>query len=242
MKDLYIKLKEYFDELINEKGIERDEVSLYIKTLTPTEAIGDPIRRDYPLLDGKEALLEADYKGSKGQAFSSARTQFKGKLCEILDLKIGENTYDNAIFIAVLNAVMRYYNLIDQTIHCKDEEPEECSSEIARSIKAMGDNKVLLIGYQPSMIEKLMNEGINLRVLDLNPENIGQIRYGVKIEHGDIYKEAIDWCDTILCTGSTIVNGSITNFLGEKPVFFYGTTIAGPAVVLGLNRFCYKAG
>ncbi len=242
MKDLYIKLKEYFEELIKEKGIERDEISLYIKTLTPSEAIGEPIRRDYPLLDGKETLLEAEYKGSKGQAFSSARTEFTGRLCDVLELKIGENTYDNAIFIAVLNAVMRHYNLTENTIHCKDEEPEKCSAEIARNIKAMGDKKVLLIGYQPSMIEKLMDEKIDLRVLDLNPDNIGQIRYGVKIEHGNIYEEAIEWCDLILCTGSTIVNGSIVNFLGEKPVYFYGTTIAGPAIILRLNRFCYEAG
>ncbi len=238
---IYKQLLDYYNKLIKEKNIELEEVSLYIKTLTPEEAIGNPVRRDYPLLNGKEALIEANYKGSLGQAFSSARTEYNGKLSDISKLDIGNNSYDNAIFIAVLNALMKHYNLIEKTVHCKDEEPEECSKEIAYTIKSMGNKKVLLIGYQPSMIEALVNEGVNLRVLDLNPENIGQNRYGLLIEHGDIYPDAIDWCDIILCTGSTIVNGSIVNFLGSKPVYFYGTTIAGPAIILGLNRLCFKA-
>lgn len=238
---IYKQLLDYYNKLIEDKNIEMEEVSLYIKTLTPEEAIGNPKRRDYPLLNGKEALIEANYKGSLGQAFSSARAEFNGRLSDISKLDIGFNTYDNAIFIAVLNALMKHFGLIEGTVHCKDEEPEECSCEIARTISSMGDKKVLLIGYQPSMIEALVNESVNLRVLDLNPENIGEERYGVSIEHGDIYPEAIEWCDIILCTGSTIVNGSIVNFLGEKPAYFYGTTIAGPAVILGLNRFCFKA-
>jgi len=76
-------------------------------------------------------------------------------------------------------------------------------------------------------------------VIDLAEDNIGTVKYGVTIEDGrkDI-TELLNWCHLILATGSTVVNGSIANFLIGKPVIFYGTTIAGPAALLGLRRFC----
>ena len=62
---------------------------------------------------------------------------------------------------------------------------------------------------------------------------------GVTIEDGQNYEEAIAWATVILCTGSTIINGTITHFSeAGKPVYFYGTTIAGAAVILGLQRLC----
>jgi len=35
-----------------------------------------------------------------------------------------------------------------------------------------------------------------------------------------------------------LVNGTIEAFLGETPVLFYGTTIAGAAHLMGWDRFC----
>ena len=89
------------------------------------------------------------------------------------------------------------------------------------------------------MIEQLHTAGFTMRVLDLNPDNIGDVRYGVTIEDGEDYEKAIEWATVILCTGSTIINGTITHFSeAGKPVYFYGTTIAGAAVILGLQRLC----
>ena len=99
--------------------------------------------------------------------------------------------------------------------------------------------RLLMVGYQPAMIEQLHTAGFTMRVLDLNPDNIGDVRYGVTIEDGQNYEEAIEWATVILCTGSTIINGTITHFSeAGKPVYFYGTTIVGAAVILGLQRLC----
>lgn len=240
--NIYEKLKEYFDNLIAEKNIQNDDISIYIKTLSTKQAIGEPIRQDYPLLNGKEVLLEANYKNSLGQAFTSARSSGVLKLNDISKLRIGVDEYDTAIFIATLNAIMLHFNLINNTVHCKNEEPEMCAGQIAKYFDKYKDKKILLIGYQPAMIEHIKKAGFNLRVLDLNPENIGSTRYDVKIEDGKNFEEAIIWSDVILCTGSTIINSSIKNFLNlEKTVYFYGTTISGPALILGLNRLCFEA-
>ena len=49
-----------------------------------------------------------------------------------------------------------------------------------------------------------------------------------------------DWADLVLCTGSTVCNGSIVNFLHLKDkILFYGTTLAGAAALMGLPRICF---
>lgn len=49
--------------------------------------------------------------------------------------------------------------------------------------------------------------------------------------------------DIILCTGSTVANGTINEILElakkyNKRIIFYGTTIAGVANLFGIERFC----
>ena len=88
-----------------------------------------------------------------------------------------------------------------------------------------------------------MAENFELRILDLNPANVGQTRYGVTVEHGiDAYEDAVAWADLIVCTGSTLANGSIVRYMDiGKEVVFYGTTLAGAAEILGLKRACFES-
>lgn len=60
------------------------------------------------------------------------------------------------------------------------------------------------------------------------------------LENGNCAMQEVEtWADVFLVTGSTLCNGSIVQFLNiQKPVIFFGTTIAGPAALLGLKRFC----
>jgi len=244
--NIYNQLKNSFEKLIVENNFEDETITVDIKTLSPEESIGENTKRkDFPILTGKESMIEATFKGAKGQAFTTARVSFNGKLSDLSDLNVGENPYDTGIFIAVLNAVMKYLKLIDQTVHCKNEEPELCANHVVNFMtENFPDKKIALVGYQPSMLEALAKAGVNLRNLDLNPANIGDTRYGVLVEHGkDNYEEVINnWADVVLCTGSTIINGSIYDYLDlDIPVIFYGNTIAGAAKCLGLNRICYCA-
>ena len=51
-----------------------------------------------------------------------------------------------------------------------------------------------------------------------------------------------DWADLLLATGTTLVNGTLMGpWLGNKPVIFYGTTIAGAAHLMGWERFCPRS-
>ena len=91
------------------------------------------------------------------------------------------------------------------------------------------------------MLENLSKE-FKLRVLDLNSANVGKVRYGIRVEDGNLaYDEVVkEWADLVLCTGSTICNGTIANFIGlNKPVLFFGTTISGAAPILGLEQLCF---
>ena len=187
-------------------------------------------------------MLQAEFKGSVGQAFTSAPTVFKGSLKEIVDLDLESDDHAKGLFIASLNAIMKYLNLADRTIHCRNEEPELCANKFKEELKEYKDLNIALIGYQPAILENL-SQDFKVRVLDLSPKNVGETKFGIKIEHGieDFDKVVLKWADLILCTGSTICNGSIVNFLNlDKQVIFFGTTIAGAAPILGLKRLCFE--
>jgi hypothetical protein len=234
----YKKLIEEFKEVIPDTGILNDEVLVKAKVLSTVEALGNPDRKDFPLLTGKEKLMEADYKGYKGQAYTDQPGIFQGTIGSIIE-KLPENNFERALLVSTINAVCAYFGITDRTIHCKDNEPELCASKLTEFIKEkFGNPRIALVGYQPSMLEKL-SEVFPVRNLDLDADKIGQIKYGVKVEHGVKQKdEVLQWSDIILATGSTIANGTIINYMDTKPVFFYGTTISGAASLMNLNRYC----
>ena len=90
-------------------------------------------------------------------------------------------------------------------------------------------------------LAEMLAAGLGVRMLDLNPANIGQGRFGVIVENsGTAMQSAIDFPDLILCTGSTLCNGTIVNYiLPDKEVLFYGISAAGASQLLGLKRICF---
>jgi len=243
--NLYDELAEKLKRILEKEQLMEEDIVINAKTLTAKEAIGDTKRKDFPILTGKEVMLEAEFRGAIGQSFTSYPASYKGTLKEVLSLDIQKDQHATGIFIAALNAIMKHLNLIEGTIHCKNEEPERCGEKFREYIrKNYGNPKITLIGYQPAMLENLSSE-FTVRVLDLDEQNIGKRKHGVMVEHGiEAYQEAVlEWSDIVLCTGSTIANGSIVNFLDiGKPVIFYGTTIAGAATLLNLDRACFFPG
>jgi len=241
VRDFYKELTRRFRELIEEHGLLHEKVEIRGRVLKPGEAIGYPGRGDFPLLKGKEKLMEAEFRGAKGQAFTDMPENFAGTLNDIVNRSL-ESNYDRAVLVSTINAVCNYLGISRNHVHCKDDAPEECAGDLAAVIEVeFGSPRIAFIGYQPSMVERLAGS-FPLRVVDLAEDNIGTVKYGVTIEDGrkDI-DDLLDWCDMILATGSTVVNGTITRFLTGKPVIFYGTTIAGPAALMGLRRFCPRS-
>ena len=239
--EFYTLLINKFKEVLTENSLMEECITITGKVLTPEEALGKPGRRDFPLLTGKERLMEAEFKGCRGQAYTDMPGSFSGELKEIIS-SYPENNYQRAILVSSINAVCRYLGICDNTVHCKDNEPERCADQIKNFIsETHGKPKIALIGHQPSMLEKLSAD-FELRNLDLDIDKIGSKRFGVMVEHGiDNLDTVLKWCDIILATGSTIVNSTIVKYIDKKPVYFYGTTISGAASLIGLNRLCFCA-
>ena len=237
-------------EIVTKNKLLDAHVSVLVKTLTPEEAIGEPGRRDFPIILGKERVLEADLLGARAHAFTDSPGEFMGNLRAVFNLPLTSNR-ERSIYVATLNAVLKYLNLIEKTIHCRDEDPERCGKEIASQLLGRyGKTKVGLIGLNPALAENLIETfGVeNVRITDLNKQNINSFKYGVKIWNGnEMTEELIKQSNVILITGTTLVNGTfdhimhcIQNF--RKDYLIYGVTEAGICKLMGLNSICPYSG
>lgn len=234
--NLYDQLKEALRKEIQKHSLSGQNISVRCKALSATEAIGNPEHDDYPIIKGKEVMVEAVFKGAKGQGFTDEFENADLIVDDLLKINLDSNK-KRSIFISGLNAVFRHLNLCDKTIHCKDEEPKECARNLPEAIGPL--NNVLLVGYQPRFLEMLKSI-YSIRVVDMDQDNIGSEVSGVVIEPPEMTADAIKWCDLIFATGSTIVNATITYFLNrDKPVIFYGVTISAAATILNLKKFCH---
>lgn len=236
MDTIYKRLKEELRRLAGDSMDEKVSV-VSARVLSSKEAIGETGRDDYPLLKGKEAMVEAVYKGVKGHAFTDMPGGFEGTVRDVVMLSL-DNNFERAVFISTLNAVMREAGLITGTVHCRDDEPGRCARELVPYVKEkFGNPRIAFVGFQPGMIERL-SEVFQMRVLDLDEDNIGKKKFGIVIEGPEATEDVLSWGDIILATGSTCVNGSITRFVGHKPVIFFGVTGAGATKVMGFERYC----
>ena len=232
--EIYQQLKTYLMEKIEEHQLTGNALKITCKALSAKEAIGTPDHDDYPIQKGKEVMVEADFKGSKGQAFTDHFEQNSYKVEQLANLELSSNA-KRASFVAGLNAVMRHLELSEKTVHCRNQEPVECASHLFEKLNPK--HKIALIGLQPRFLEKLSKHEV--RVVDLDQENIGKTVSGIKIE-GPEMNEVVDWCDQIFATGSTLTNATIETILKwKKPVTFYGVTISGASKILGLNTYCH---
>ncbi|HOO76929.1 MAG TPA: DUF364 domain-containing protein [bacterium] len=235
---VYPRLQGYFRNLVEENGWEADEILVEGRPLTPREGIGTPARSDFPILIGVERLVEARFKDARGHAFTDDWGNFRGPLREVAGMSLGSNR-SRAVFVAALNAVMAHLGLVDRPVHCRDRGPEECAMGLESFLAGRPRvERVALIGLQPALLEALSRLR-RVRVSDMNPDNWGRLKSGVKVERGEKAPDLLDWCDLALVTGTTLVNGTIEPFLETPcPVVFYGVTIAAAASILNLERYC----
>ena len=181
--------------------------------------------------------MQATFRGGGGQAFTDMYGDYEGTLEQVLQLPM-DNNHQRAVFVASLNAVLRYLGRIEGSIHCRDEEPVQCGKSLVPYLKdRYADVRIAQVGFQPRMVENLAGS-YPLRVLDMDPDNIGTRKFGVTIESAEHTEDAVNWADLILATGTALANGTITPLLGKKPIIFYGTTVAGAAHLMGWERFC----
>jgi hypothetical protein len=237
-------LKVAWYEKVLKHGLADERVIIHTRPLKPEEVIGKPTRDGYPLLRGKEVMIQADLRGALGHAFTDEPSEFAGPASDLHGLPLDTNA-SRALLVAALNATYAYLGLIDGTRHCRDSGPEDCATRISEYLADRHDldTKVLMIGFQPAIAHHLAKRFRLFRVTDMDSETIGKLTIRGSVESYDRNSEAIEWSDIIIATGSTLVNGSIDQIAcraGGKSMYFYGVTIAAAAYALGLNRLCYE--
>jgi hypothetical protein len=237
--------RERLQEILDRKRTDRS-LPVQVHPLDPDEAIGKDADPSFAIKKGKERVIEATFQGHKGQAFTDRPSRWSGTLVDLLSLTLVEIS-NRAVFVAGLNAVLSALEQLPGTIHCKDKDPSRCGPEIARSLyERFGEVRVGLVGLQPSILKALVSQfGPDaVRVVDLNPENIGETRSGVVVWDGEEdLSRLVAECDIGLATGSSVVNGTLDEILehfqqAEKPLILFGNTISGVAALLGLERLC----
>lgn len=238
--------REKFSAIVATHKLGGETVRVTVGPLSPDQAIGNPRRQDFALLGGREVMIEAQFKGSFGQAFTNQPQRFEGTLENVLNLSL--NTIHNrAIFVSTLNAATAHLGIATGTRHCRDDEPDRCGSQIARNLlHRFSRIKVGLVGFQPALLENLIQSfGVhNIRCSDLNPKNIGSHKFGVEIWDGRTENiKLARWCDLLLVTSSAIANNTFDNIREEaasqgKHLIMFGVTGAGASALLGLERIC----
>lgn len=224
------------------------DVTVLAKPLTPEEAIGNPGRRDFPIIIGKERVIEATLLGSRGHAYTDSPQEFIGALNDVLNLELTTNQ-NRAIYVATINALLGNLRMTEKTVHCKDDEPEECALEIADLLlRKYGKTDVGLIGLNPAIAERLVDTfgPDHVRITDLCRDVIGEQRFGVEIWDGNRRTEdLIDASDIVMFTGTTLVNNTFSRIWNRiqahgKNYLVYGVTAAAVGHLLGIERICPK--
>lgn len=236
--------------LIAGAGLGDVPVRVDVRALEPEEAIGTVERTDYPIVAGKEAMIEAHLLSGRAQAFTDAPSEFRGTLNEIVENPLDTNAR-RALFIATLNALLAHLGRAKGTLHCRNDDPVACGREIAGHIlERKGPVNVGLIGFNPAIAEALARTlGTDrLRITDLNGETVGANKFGITIEDGARSNgDLVDWADLLLVTGTTLVNNTFDALVDQiqgaaKDFFVFGVTGAGICHLMDLPRICPRAG
>ncbi len=242
--DILEQARKEFIRVCNDRGLNLSR-TINVRPLLPRDAIGDA-EGDFVIKKGKEYVIEAAFDTARGQAFTGIACDWNGTLEELLSLDLS-GIRNRGVFVASMNAVLCALGLARGTSHCRDEDPTNCGPEIAGQLNArFGTQRFGLIGLQPAILRGLTDYFTPelVRVVDLNPDNIGTLKFGVEIRDGQTQlRHLAEWSDVGLATGSSIVNGTIDEIIqcfedNGKPLVFFGNTISGAAALLDIDRIC----
>ena len=228
------ELKENFINIVEKNSLQHENIEVKTHLSSP---------------HGEETLIEADFKGNKGQAFSTGAINFQGKIEDILNIDL--NTSENrALFIACTNAVLKHLNLIEGTVHCNGKEAKRCAQRIAYGFSRRYGMflTVGMVGLQPIIAEALIKKigKENIRICD--GKNKDKNFYGVLIEDERNMKDIVAGSFLTLANGNAIADGKIDEIIKtfkednkSRIVIFYGVTIASAQKLLGLKRICFES-
>jgi hypothetical protein len=236
---MYTQLKNEFLKLINSACLadERAEYSVLGSDFVKLPS------NEYALMKGKEVIVDCKINGFHGQAFTDTPKLFSGRIVGVAEFALG-GSGERGIFFATLNAVMRKLGLIERTVHCRGADADKCGRLLAEEILTkFGNVKVGHIGYQPGHVKATSAKFNKVYVTDLNPENVGKVKFGLKILDGSMNEDILRKVNVACITGSAIVNGTLFKLLEcceryKVNYILYGVTIKGAARIFGYDVFC----
>ena len=114
-------LREKFAQLCDGQNVDLAQC-VTVQPMSPNEAIGPNASDQFAIKRGKERVIEADFGGTRGQAFTDEPSDWTGTLSEMLAMEL-DGSARRAVFTAGLNAVLRSVGAAEGTVHCRDEDP-----------------------------------------------------------------------------------------------------------------------
>lgn len=241
--------RKFFRKLAEEKGImseyveSRREGCCVVKYKTLSPKYFNLPSDEYALVRGEEVMLECVFRSAKAHVFTQLPQDNVMRIEEILELDLND-VRSRSIFYCALNAVMRYYGLIEGTMHCRGDSPLRCARKLVEDLKNFApDARVLLIGYQPALAEELVKNFATVYITDLNPRNTGKVIGEVTVLSHARNSELIQKVDIALVTGSSLLNNTLWDLYEmsikhSKKFVLYGVSAAGASKILSIKRHC----
>jgi hypothetical protein len=245
---VYAVLEDLLDRVMDlGRGRIGKDTPVAARVLTSKEAIGEA-EWDFPLLKGKERLLEAEVLGARGQAFSPFARDFQGTVGELLALD-SSDPFARALKVAFANGAVRLMGMEARTVHCRDGAPTKCALEFKSRLpqRVGADGGLVLVGLQPAILWGAVESlgAHRVRVLDLQRENIGREVHGVTVLDGAAeLPAALEGAKLALVTGSSFANGTFEEVAracrdARCDLVLYGTTGAALSALMGVERWCF---
>jgi uncharacterized protein (DUF4213/DUF364 family) len=253
-REFYEEIYREFKKMLTAYKLQDEEV---ICRIVPKRAVGGPLpgvarevaahyfnmlSKENVLITGKGLLVRGTFADCCGDSSAEDPKPFRGKLSEVCNMVFGKNP-DRAVFFAALNVVYNYLRLNEAVVHCRGDEPKACGKLLAKYItKHFGKNAVVAhIGYKPEHVEACSK--FRGYVTDLDPENVGKVKFKKKILSADKNEEVIKNADVACISGSAIINGSLPHLLAwceryGTVAIVYGVTASTAAKIMHLRHFC----
>lgn len=165
---------------------------------------------------------------------------------EIARLYTAEQRWQWALGLAAINA-------ISQFVMARSPQLSEPAREVSEALSFEATDHIGMVGYFPSLVERIRRAGIRLTVIELDPQFV---------QSADNFRVTADTaalatCNKIICTGTSLVNQTLDAVLQQAtnsrefhllgptmgslpdPLFARGVTLVGGRRVLHSAEFLH---
>lgn len=133
-----------------------------------------------------------------------------GKSCQANALELINHLDSGSLALSAL--ALGVYNAISQSVMSRAGYTPGKTSASRNNRKPQSGQTVAMVGYFRPLIERYLEQGINLLVLEKNPARV-EVQPGVQLTENPVDLLGYEF---ILCTASSLINGSLPEILKYK--------------------------